>query len=292
MTRPLTILVASDGSSSARAAVSLAGHLPWPDDTRAIGVVAGATPPAIGLGLLYRDALMQGYRSEAQRLEVFLRDRFSESRVALAGKPPVDAILAEQRRRRAHVIVVGRRGLGVLGRLALGSVSRRVVQEAPCAVLVAKRASHAVRRFVIAVDGSAASLRGVRFIERLKASTGGRVLLVEVVPPIPLPLMGRAPASVRSDVRRHVALEQAKRGAAARRHLDNASKRLRTAGWNVTTDVRRGTPVVEILKAASTWRADVLVCGARNTQGVNRLLLGSVADGLVSRSPVSVLIAR
>jgi nucleotide-binding universal stress UspA family protein len=265
MTHPLTVLVASDGSSSARAAVSLAGQLPWPDDTRAIAVVAGATPQAIGLGL-YRDAVMQGYRSEAQRLEVFLRDRFSESRVALAGKPPVDAILAEQRRRRAHVIVVGRRGLGALGRLALGSVSHRIVQEAPCAVLVAKRASHAVRRFVIAVDGSAASLRGVRFIERLKASTGGRVRLVEVVPPIPLPLMGRVPASVRSDVRRHVAREQTKRDAAARRHLDNAAKRLRTAGWNVTTDVRRGPPVVEILKA--------------------------VADGLLSRSPVSILNAR
>lgn len=74
--------------------------------------------------------------------------------------------------------------------------------------------------------------------------------------------------------------------------LDNAAKRMRIGGWNVTMDVRRGIPVVDILKAASTWRADILVCGARNTRGLNRLLLGSVADGLVSRSPMSVLIAR
>jgi nucleotide-binding universal stress UspA family protein len=142
------------------------------------------------------------------------------------------------------------------------------------------------------VDGSAASLRGVRLIQRLNATAGGRVLLVEVVPPIPQPLMGRASAPVRSEVRRRVALEQAKREAAARRHLDNAARRLRKAGWDVTTEVRRGAPVLEILKAASRWRADLLVCGARNTSGVNRLLLGSVADGLVSRSPVSVLIAK
>lgn len=292
MTYPLTVLVASDGSSSARAAASFARHLPWPDDTRTIGVVAAATPPTSGLGLLYRNTLVQSYRSEAQRLDTFLRARFSKSRVALVDQQPVDAILAEQRRRRAHVIVVGCRGLGVLGQFLLGSVSRRLVREAPCAVLVVKRSPSTIRRYVIAVDGSAASLRGVRFIERLQPTAGARVLLVGVVPPIPLPLMGRMPASIRSDVREYAALEQTKREGVARRHLDKAAKRLRTAGWNVKTDIRRGIPVVEILKAASTWRADLLVFGARSTRGLNRLLLGSVADGLVSRSPASVLIAR
>lgn len=292
MTRPFTVLVASDGSAAARAAVSVAGHLPWPHDTRAIGVVAAAAPTALGLGMLYRETLLRGYRRETQRLETALGGRFPACRVALVARPPVDAILAEQRRHGAHVIVVGRRGLGLIGRLALGSVSRRLVHEAPCAVLVAKRPSHGIRRFAIAVDGSAASLRGVRLIERLNATAGGRVLLVEVVPPIPQPLMGRASAPVRSEVRRRLALEQAKREAAVRRHLDAAARRLRTAGWDVTTEVRRGVPVLEILKAASRWRANLLVCGARNTSGVNRLLLGSVADGLVSRSPVSVLVAK
>jgi hypothetical protein len=66
MTRPLTVLVASDGSPAARAAVSLASHVPWPDDTRVVGIVATATPPAVGPGILYRDALVHAYHSEAQ----------------------------------------------------------------------------------------------------------------------------------------------------------------------------------------------------------------------------------
>lgn len=60
----------------------------------------------------------------------------------------------------------------------------------------------------------------------------------------------------------------------------------------VKTEVRHGTPLTELLKAAVQWRADVVVFGARSTGGLNRLLLGSVADGLVSRSPTSVLIAK
>jgi nucleotide-binding universal stress UspA family protein len=36
----------------------------------------------------------------------------------------------------------------------------------------------------------------------------------------------------------------------------------------------------------------VLVIGARGTGGVERLLLGSVAEGAVARAPMSVLVVR
>jgi nucleotide-binding universal stress UspA family protein len=205
---------------------------------------------------------------------------------------PVDAILAEQRKRRAHVIVVGSRGLGIFGRFPLGSVSRRLIRAAPCAVIVTKRAPREVRRVTIAVDGSASSARAVAFVKRLNAPKRGRILLVGVVPPVPLPLMGRAPASIRSEVARHVTAKQQKREAALRRRLQNAAEALRQTGWAVTVDVRRGTPVVEILRAATSWRAEILAFGARNTRGLNRFLLGSVADGLVSRAPMSIFVAK
>jgi nucleotide-binding universal stress UspA family protein len=39
-------------------------------------------------------------------------------------------------------------------------------------------------------------------------------------------------------------------------------------------------------------RAQLLVVGARGTSGVRHLLLGSVAEGALNRSPVAVLVAR
>ena len=37
---------------------------------------------------------------------------------------------------------------------------------------------------------------------------------------------------------------------------------------------------------------DVLVIGARGTGGIERLLLGSVAEGAMARAPMSVLVVR
>jgi nucleotide-binding universal stress UspA family protein len=53
-----------------------------------------------------------------------------------------------------------------------------------------------------------------------------------------------------------------------------------------------GVPLGELLAATHATRADVLVLGARGVGGLERLLLGSVAEGALSRSPVSVLIVR
>ena len=44
--------------------------------------------------------------------------------------------------------------------------------------------------------------------------------------------------------------------------------------------------------SAAAQAAVSLAVHRRTTRGLNRLPLGSVADGLVSRSPVSVLIAK
>ena len=56
--------------------------------------------------------------------------------------------------------------------------------------------------------------------------------------------------------------------------------------------VRIATPWRDLLDAAKAGRADVLVIGARGTGGVERLLLGSVAEGAMARAPMSVLVIR
>ncbi|MBI2077750.1 MAG: universal stress protein [Euryarchaeota archaeon] len=52
---------------------------------------------------------------------------------------PADTLVLEARRRDCGLIVVGSRGLGTLRRAFLGSVSNRIVHEAPMSVLVVKR---------------------------------------------------------------------------------------------------------------------------------------------------------
>ena len=50
--------------------------------------------------------------------------------------------------------------------------------------------------------------------------------------------------------------------------------------------------MTELLDAVRDSRADLLAIGARGVGGVERLLLGSVAEGRVGRAPVTVLVVR
>ncbi len=43
---------------------------------------------------------------------------------------------------------------------------------------------------------------------------------------------------------------------------------------------------------ASHWRADLIVIGTHGRSGMNRLLLGSVAEGVVRGTSVPVLLVR
>jgi nucleotide-binding universal stress UspA family protein len=53
-----------------------------------------------------------------------------------------------------------------------------------------------------------------------------------------------------------------------------------------------GNPVVEILKAAKAWPADLIVVGSHGRSGLDRVLLGSVAEAVVRQAPCPVLVVR
>jgi nucleotide-binding universal stress UspA family protein len=56
--------------------------------------------------------------------------------------------------------------------------------------------------------------------------------------------------------------------------------------------VERGAPAAEIVKAASEWRADLIVVGSHGRGGIERALVGSVADGVLRHAPCPILVVR
>jgi nucleotide-binding universal stress UspA family protein len=53
-----------------------------------------------------------------------------------------------------------------------------------------------------------------------------------------------------------------------------------------------GYAAEEIIKAASRFRADLIVMGSRGLSGVKRTVLGSVSNRVVCHAPCSVLVVR
>jgi nucleotide-binding universal stress UspA family protein len=289
---PFPVLVATDGSRPAQAAVVAAAGFPWPTGASGHGVVARARLPRRGWPQSVTRVLEQSDLRAALAARILLRRRWPDADVVVVDQPPVDGILAEASRVKARVVVVGARGHGALTRLVLGSVSLGVVRRAPRAVLVVKTPRPATR-FVLGIDGSIHSRRATELVRTFAVPERGAIVLVAVVEPVRPVSAALLPSSLRATIRHELAALEAERRQKLQAELDRAARDLtRAGGWAVATVVRSGAPVAELLTATRAAHADVLVLGARGVTGLQRLLLGSVAEGALSRSPVSVLVVR
>jgi nucleotide-binding universal stress UspA family protein len=284
------VVVASDGSAQARAALATAAGFCWPESAHLHAVAVREL--VLDLGGPARDELDASARATAVQARKQLARRSPGASAAVLDGPVGPAIATAARRRRASVIVVGSRGHGALRRMVLGSTSRFLVREARCPVLVVRGKPARGQRVVLGIDGSAHARRAAAFLCALAPARGARVLVVAALEPVRLPSLGSLPAGVRANLRAQAAeLAQEKRRA-AERAADAACRRLERAGWSARADVREGVPLETLLARVTSERADLLAIGARGTGGVRRWLLGSVADGALQHSPSAVLITR
>ena len=74
--------------------------------------------------------------------------------------------------------------------------------------------------------------------------------------------------------------------------LERARKRASSEGVTIDTDILTGRPASTILEYVEEEGIDHVVMGSHCRTGVGRVLLGSVAETVVRRSPVPVTIAR
>ena len=289
--REFRVLVATDGSIPSRRAVATTVRCPWPARTRVRAVVARRTGAEFRQSILLA-ALDRSADLTARDARRTLARRWPDAEVVVVDKAPIDGVLGEAERFGADVVAMGWRGHGTMRRLLMGSVSRGVARSARCAVLIVRNRPKEVRRIVIGFDGSANAERAVALVARLPPPDGCEATLFQAVDQIPVPAQGLAPAAIYRTMRAEVALQNKERLVAARRALDRAAAGLTRRGWRARVVITTGAPLRDCLATASSVQADLVVVGARGATGVKRLLLGSVAAGVLDRCPVPVLVVR
>ncbi len=283
------VLIATDGSPSANAALATAAGFPWPSGNRAQGVVVrggGFVPPHARAWASSGDATRKVAAAVGRRLAA----RWKDARVAVPDGDTVDAILEEGKKVRAQVIVVGWRGHGRFRRLLVGSVSRGVLRRAAVPVLVVRHAARAIQRVVIGLDGSPEAARGVRFLARCNAPKGATVTLVTVVTPLVAPSHGLLSPAFRGQIRADVAAHNAKQRTLAAKGIEKTARALTGSGWRVRSLVRDGAPLYELLRVVTEMKADLLVVGIRGRSLLALGTLGSVTEGVLTRCRTPVLV--
>ncbi|MGE5522583.1 MAG: universal stress protein [Rhodospirillaceae bacterium] len=285
------IVIATDGSPAAQAALTTAANFPWPPGSQACAVIArpdwlaADTTEAL-------EAFQATSQLAADAARAALSARWGQGEIAVVDEPACEAILARAKRFGATIIALGWRGHGTFRRLVAGSVSRAVAAAAECSVLIAREA-RPVGRVLVAYDGSHNSERGIDFLCSLAPASGNEVVLVNVVHPLrPPPSASLLPASARAHIQHAISDMNNEAGLKAQNQTEAAAARLRECGWNTSVALREGDPVATLLDVREELGADLMVVGARAITGIDRVLLGSVANGILNHSPVPVLISR
>ena len=136
-----SILVAVDGSRHSDTALAHAIELARDGNARLTILTATPTPPGVALtgpGAAAIAATAAGIDHDFDQLLREAVDRVPDDlpvTTVHASGPPAQAILSEVERGSHDLIVMGSRGLG-LARALMGSVSHRVLRQAPSAVLI------------------------------------------------------------------------------------------------------------------------------------------------------------
>jgi nucleotide-binding universal stress UspA family protein len=137
-----------------------------------------------------------------------------------------------------------------------------------------------IRNVLVAWDGSKPSERALALAEDLAGEYRARLLLVEVLQPLPAAsaLVPVAPYPTQQDIDE------------AQRELEERAKGLRARGRTVEVRVQVGETVKTLLELADRFEASVIVAGRSGKGSVARVVLGSVTTSLLHAATRPILV--
>jgi nucleotide-binding universal stress UspA family protein len=200
--------------------------------------------------------------------------------VAASGSPAQE-ILRKAYQWSPDLIVLGCQGRSALARFLLGSVSQKVLNEAPCSVRVCRGTAWkdgSPVRILIGLDASPSSENAVRAVASRVWPIGSEVRLVTVIDP----------AKPRQT---EPSTTDAQRDPWVRPFVEAAEKKLRAVDLSVSSRIEAGDPKQVLVAEADEWGADCIVLGAAASPSTTSAL-GDVSTAVVARAHCSVEIIR
>jgi nucleotide-binding universal stress UspA family protein len=147
-------------------------------------------------------------------------------------------------------------------------------------------------KILLAIDGSIYSDAAIEEIARRPWPPESEVKVISVAE---TPIIGIEPWGAGLTVPAYFEELEKSAREAAQRIIESALVKLKTAEdktLSVKSEIIQGSPSQVIVEEAERWGADLIVMGSRGLGVWNRLLLGSVSNGVVHHAKCSVEIVR
>ena len=220
---------------------------------------------------------------DLERLQGFEAESFGERHPDLIQETgdPAEAILRYAEEHRTDLIMMPTHGYGLLRRALIGSVTTKVLHEAPCAVWAASHSqegpSPECQQILCAIDDPLCSTGLLRSAAEVSAAFGARITIVHAYPDFA--------GSTQERYERRI---PKRAEATIRRRLDALQKLAGTAAEIVIA----GGEVNEVIaEAARRCEADLVITG-RGTFGGFLLNLRSHLYYIIRSSPCPVLVLK
>jgi nucleotide-binding universal stress UspA family protein len=296
MTHP-TVLVACDFSTHSRRALALAMQ-GYPFGTDVKVELLHVIDTDLYESVLDRDhvpersEIVSYMRSEIERAEREILDAGGEVRVApqtsVRQGRAYDELLEFVGEESPIGILLGGQGHGGAAERFLGGTAQRVVRHSECSVFVTCNSlGYSVPTHLqCAVDFSDPSRGALERSAALSEGPDRTFSLVCVVEDPYRPYLGAAVQLENMEAHRNVVLEH------ARTKLSEFETSVLGEKAASSSSVVTGRISDAIIAEAGKNGAQAIVVGSHGRTGVRRFLLGSVAEALLSSSPIDVLVAR
>ena len=283
MSRYRKILVAYDGSESARNALEQAIRLA--DEDKSWIKVVAVLPSYQG------ELELVGVANIKEAMEGPGRKLLAEAKTIATAKgvhiltnleqgEPYERIVHVADDENCDLIIMGRKGLNRLERALMGSVTARVIGTTSKDVLVVPaHGAIAWDRPLVATDGSKYGNMAVDDACRIARARGVPLTAVSVVYTND-EFSALAPRILDDLINQ------------SREMLEGVRQRAEEQGVKLTPVVMEGEPHEAILAAAAKLPATLIIMGSHGKKGLTRLLMGSVTERVIGLSTCPVLISH
>ncbi len=200
------------------------------------------------------------------------------------GEPP-DVIVDIAQGKKADLIALGTYGRKGLRRLLMGSVTSQVILKSPCDVLVVKKpcsmCSGSYHSLLVPFDGSETSKKALIRAGDLSKIDGAEVSVLYVIPRYEEMMDFFKTETIRKSLYQE-----------AEKIVEGAKKLAAELGIRIRAVVQEGHAGDKIVEIADTLKHDLIVVGTHGWRGVNKAIMGSTAERVISAASCPILIVR
>ncbi len=242
--------------------------------------------------LRYGQQLLEPWTETGAKRGVKLQTKLVEAE----GLGIAESIIRTAASEQCDLIIMGTQGREGIERLLLGSVAERVVRLSDVPVMLVRQSAvptaieNEFKHILVPVDGSDASGKALQTANEMAVKLNAELELLHIIPDVSPPIadpVGMGGLVYDYDGWYEALEQEGKRIIAEAKQATTApnvhASKVRSAGQRVAA---------VIVQTARTAQADLIVMGTHGRGGFDRLLLGSVAEGVAHHASVPVLLVR